>query len=150
MSQEKRKYKISFMAVFSALLFVIGIFNLISCSGFTVYYYIKPADFAMGTAVNHYAFIIGIFGLYIMLILSLIYDLLLGKGAGRLITLNAINIPLYIVFAINLFYRLIFDPQLNVEGNATPAKIAANLALALLLNLNTVTMAFNYLRRDKI
>ena len=104
----------------------------------------------MGTDVNHYAFIIGIFGLYIMLILSLIYDLLLGKGAGRLITLNAINIPLYIVFAINLFYRLVFDPQLNVEGNATPAKIAANLALALLLNLNTVTMAFNYLRRDKI
>ena len=127
---------------------VLGIFNLFACSGFTVYYFIKPADFAEGTIINSIAFVIGFFGFFIMMILSVIYDSLL-RNVSRWISFNMINTPLYILFAINAVYRLVFDPQLNIEGSATPAKIAATLALALLLNLTTVTMAFNYVTRNK-
>lgn len=147
MNQKKRENRISFIAIYSAVLLVLGIFNLISCSGFTVYYFIKPADFTEGTIINSIAFVIGFFGFFIMMILSVIYDMLLGKGASRFITFNVINTPLYILFAINVIYRLVFDPQLAVLGSATPAKVAANLALALIVNLTTVTMAFNYLMR---
>lgn len=148
MSPKKRENRISFIAIYSAVLLVLGIINLISCSGFTVYYFIKPADFAEGTIINSIAFVTSLFGFYIMLVLSIIYDRLL-RNVSRWITFNVINTPLYILFAINAVYRLVFDPQLNIEGNATPAKIAANLALALIVNLTTVTMAFNYIIRNE-
>ena len=145
MSQKQRKNTISFVVIYSIILLVAGIFNLIACSGFTVYSFIKPAAFAQGTFINNLAFVIGFFGFYIMLIFSVIYHFLLGKGAGRFITFNVFNTPLYIVFAINVIYRLVFDPQLALLGSATPAKIATNLALALIVNLTAVTIAVNYI-----
>lgn len=137
------------MLIYSKILSVIGLSNIAFCSGFSIYYFIKPTDFAKGTFINNLAYAIGFFGFFIMMILMVIYGLALGeKRIEELITFNALNIPLYILFTINLLYRLFFDKQLSVLGSSTPSKVAATLALALLLNLTTVTMAINYVKQN--
>lgn len=105
-------------------------------------------DFAEGTSINDLALIIGFLGFFIMMILTAIYYLFLGKKRIELITFNAVNIPIYILFTINLLYRSLFDNQLSVLGSSTPSKAATTLALALLLNLTTVTMAINYIKQN--
>lgn len=136
------------MLIYSKVISVIGLFNIILCSGFSIYYYTKPTNFDEGTFINNLAFIIGFFGFFIMLILMVIYCLVLGEKRIDLVTFNAFNTPLYILFTINLLYRLVFDKQLFILGSSTPSKVATTLALALLLNLTTVTMTINYIKRN--
>ncbi len=134
------------MLIYSKLLSVIGIFNIILCSGFSIYYYIKPTDFAEGTVINNLAFIIGFWGFFIMLILMAVYYLLLGEKRIDFVNFNSFNIPLYVLFTINLLYRLLFDKQLSVLGSSTPAKVATTLALALSIMLRRQKAEFRVIK----
>ena len=138
------------MLLYSKILSVISFFNLLACSGLSIYYWIRPTDFAEGTRMNDLGFVVGFFAFFIMLILTAIYYGVLGEEKREaLLSFNPLNITLYVVFSGNMIYRLLFDKQLLILGSATPAKIATTLALALVLNLTTITMAINYVRQNQ-
>ena len=137
------------MLIYSKILSVIGLLNLVLCSGFSLYYNVRPADFADGTALNSLAYLIGFGGFFVMMVLLAVYYALLGEKREDLLTFNPLNITLYIVFTVNLIYRLILDSRIPVSGSATPSKVGTFLALALYVNVTTVTVAINYIKGVK-
>ena len=139
------------MQIYSKVLFAIGVLNIITSSVFTIYYYIKPGAFAEGTTTNTIAFLIGIFGSFVMMILVAFYYLGLRckkMEMTDLVTFNAFNVPFYIVFSLNWICRHFFAKGLNVLGSSTPAKVTAFLASSMLLNITIVTITLNYIKRN--
>ncbi len=134
------------MLVYSKILFCLGIFNITSCTAFSLLFFVYPEKFSQGTIINNIAFLIGVIGFFLMMILTAIYYIKLGEQRENLITFNPFTITLYILFGINVVLRLFFDKNLSVLGSATPAKIVTTLDLALFLNLTVVIMSFNYIK----
>ena len=137
------------MLFYSYFLLVLSILNIILCSGFNVYYYIKPIDFAIGTNINYIANLIGSFEFFIMILLGSIYYLILRETSDSLKTFNKWIKPLYILLMINAFYLLIFGRRLDINESLSPVKVVAQLALASPLNLTIASMASNYIKQNK-
>lgn len=138
------------MRVFSRVILIIAVINLLVCSGLSVYYYINPSQFNEGELFNLVAFLTGtgcfVVNLSIFVIYNYILDRTLKDKRTELLVFNGFTIPFYIILVANTIYRFIAAPK-NDLGSATTAKVIAGLALAMLLDSFVINMTSNYLKR---